>query len=57
MKRQYIHRDEVPVYTCRTCVNSMPQGGVLYCPVYGVRVMPRERACAYRDVRVAVAGR
>lgn len=51
MARTLIHRDAKPVYTCRTCVNSVPMSGLLYCPVFLITVKPGDKACIYRDVK------
>ena len=51
MARTLIHRDPMPVYTCRTCVNSIPQSNGLYCPVFQKNMRPNEKACIYKDVK------
>ena len=51
MSKTYIHRDQRPVYTCRQCVNSIPQQWGLFCPVFDTEVKPNENACIYRDVK------
>ena len=41
----------MPVYTCRTCVNSVPSQHGLYCPVFQKTMRPNEKACIYKDVK------
>ena len=51
MSKTYIHRDQRPIYTCRQCVNSIPQQWGLFCPVFDIEVKPNEKACIYHNVK------
>lgn len=51
MNKPLIHRDK-PVYTCIECVNSVPQGGTLYCPVFQCEVRTSDKACIYKSAKM-----